>query len=44
MTAGIDYFLTPEIVFKADYSRTSFGKHSGIEDLNTVTLAVGYQF
>ncbi len=44
ITAGINYFLTPEIVFKADYSRTSFGKKSGIDDLDTFTLAVGYQF
>jgi hypothetical protein len=44
VTAGIDYFFTPEIVFKADYSRTSFGSNSGIDDLDTFTVAVGYQF
>ncbi len=44
ITAGIDYFLTPGIVFKADYMRTSFGSASGIDDLDTFTLAVGYQF
>ncbi len=44
VTAGVNYFFTPEIVFKADYSRTSFGSASGIDDLDTFTLAVGYQF
>ncbi len=44
ITAGVDYFLTPEIVFKADYSRTSFGDDSKIEDLDNFTLAMGYQF
>ena len=44
ITAGVDYFLTPEIVFKADYSRTSFGADSKIEDLDNFTLAMGYQF
>ncbi|MCK4441336.1 MAG: hypothetical protein KAU90_04970, partial [Sulfurovaceae bacterium] len=34
ITVGIDYFLTPEIVYKMDYSKTSFGDASGIEDLN----------
>ena len=44
VTAGLDYFLTPNIVFKTDYSRTSFGTDSGISDLDTFTLSVGYQF
>jgi len=44
ITAGVNYFLTPEIVFKADYSRTSFGDDSKIEDLDNFTLAMGYQF
>jgi len=44
ITAGVDYFLTPEIIFKADYSRSSFGDKSGIDDLDTFTLAMGYQF
>ena len=43
ITAGIDYFLTPNIVFKADYTKTSFGDES-IEDMDAFTLAVGYQF
>lgn len=44
ITVGLDYFLTPNIVFKSDYSRTSYGTKSGIPDLDTFTLAVGYQF
>ncbi|MFK5975041.1 MAG: hypothetical protein QM493_00915 [Sulfurovum sp.] len=43
-TVGINYFLTPEIVIKADYTITSFGSQSQIKDLNTMTFAVGYQF
>ena len=43
ITAGINYFLTPNIVFKADYTITSFGDES-IEDMKASTLAVGYQF
>lgn len=44
VTVGIDYFYTPEIVFKADYTKTSFGSNSGIDDLNRFTLSAGYQF
>jgi len=43
ITVGIDYFLTPNIVFKADYTTTSLGDDS-IEDMDAFTLAVGYQF
>lgn len=44
VTVGLDYFLTENIVFKTDYSRTSHGTKSGIPDLDIFTLAVGYQF
>lgn len=44
ITAGVDYFLRPNIVFKGDYSRKSFGSASKIDDLNTFSLSVGYQF
>ena len=44
ITAGMDYFLTSGIVFKADYSNTSFGSKSKIDDLKTFTLALGFQF
>lgn len=43
ITAGLDYFLTPDVVFKADYTKTSSGDDS-IEDLDAFTLAMGYQF
>lgn len=43
-TAGIDYFLTPEIVFKGDFRRTSYGPKSKIDDLDAFTLALGFQF
>jgi hypothetical protein len=43
-TAGIDYFLTPQIVFKGDFSSTSFGSKANLEDLNAYTVALGFQF
>ena len=43
ITAGVNYFYTPNVVFKADYSKVKNGdKH--IKDMNAFTLAVGYQF
>ena len=43
ITAGINYFFRPNIVFKADYAITSSGDES-IDDMKAFTLAVGYQF
>ncbi len=43
-TIGMAYFVTPEIVVKADYSTTSYGVKSKIEDLHFTTLAMGFQF
>lgn len=43
ITTGINYFLRPNIVFKADYAVTSFGDES-IEDMKAFTLAIGFQF
>jgi len=43
MTLGANYFYTPNVVFKADYARTSSGD-SNIKDMNAFTLSVGYQF
>jgi hypothetical protein len=42
-TLGLNYYLTPQVVFKADY------QHFNIEDLvlgygNRFNLGVGYQF
>jgi len=44
ITMGLAYFVTPEIVVKADYSTTSYGVKSKIEDLHFATLAMGFQF
>jgi len=44
VTAGIAYFVRPEIVLKADYTTTSYGPKSKIEDLHFATLAMGFQF
>jgi len=43
VTLGVNYFYTPSVVFKADYSKTSNGD-SNIKDLDAFTLAVGWQF
>ncbi len=43
ITIGANYFYTPNVVFKADYSKVSNGDKS-IKDMNAFTLAVGYQF
>lgn len=43
VTAGVNYFYTPSVVFKADYSMTSNGDDN-IKDMNALTVAVGYQF
>lgn len=43
ITAGVNYFYTPNVVFKADYSVTSNGDEN-IDDLDALTVAVGYQF
>ena len=43
ITAGLNYFYTPNIVFKADYTVTSFGGDS-LEDMDTFTISLGYQF
>ena len=44
ITVGVDYFLNPNVVLKADYSQKSFGSASGIDDLNSFSLYAGYQF
>ena len=43
ITGGLDYFYTPTIVFKTDYTVTSFGK-SSMKDMDTFTISLGYQF
>lgn len=43
VTAGVNYLLTPTVVIKADYARTSNGD-SSIDDLSAFSLALGYQF
>ena len=43
VTAGINYFFSPTAVFKADYSRTYNGDDN-IDDMDTYTFAIGYQF
>lgn len=44
LTVGVDYFLTPEIVLKGDYSTVSFGNSANLDKLNAFTLAMGFQF
>jgi len=44
ITYGIDYFIKPEVVLKADFSTTSYGPNSKIDDLHFATLAMGFQF
>lgn len=42
-TAGVNYFLSPTVVLKADYSQTSSGDNS-IENMEDFAVAIGYQF
>lgn len=40
VTGGLNYFLTPNVVLKADYSRRTFGDPN-VNDENTVSLGFG---
>jgi len=42
-TVGVNYFLNDNVVFKLDYSVSASGDES-IEDMEALTLSVGYQF
>ena len=44
VSAGVNYFYNPNLVFKAEYATTSFGSGSGMEDMDAFTLGMGYQF
>ncbi len=41
VTGGLDYFLTPNVVLKADYSHRTFGDPN-VNDENTVGIALGF--
>lgn len=43
ITAGINYYITPTVVLKADYATTSNGD-SSIDDLSAFSLSAGFQF
>lgn len=43
VTAGINYFITPTVVLKADYATTSNGD-SSIDDLSVFSMSAGFQF
>jgi hypothetical protein len=42
-TVGVNYYFNENVAFKLDYSRNVNGD-SSIEDMDSVTLSVGYQF
>lgn len=43
LTYGVNYFYSPTVVFKSDISTTSSGD-SNIKDMDTFTIALGFQF
>ena len=41
VTGGLDYFVTPNVVLKADYSHRTFGD-ANVNDENTFGIALGF--